>query len=375
MTRLHRYLLAELFKNSLVTLAVVLFVFFLIALAIVIGRPRAEGIPFHLVVEHTAYNCIATLFLTVPMTVLTATLFTYGRLRADGEFTAIRVAGIHPWRAIVPAVAFGSVATFGLAWLQDEAMPKAALQSRVELTQDLARNIEGILKRSSGVVERSWKARWTDRGQDDDGKLVLFDLELFELRKTGRVKAHTVARFAKPILDRFNEILTFELLDFERWDDGRYGRAKSFVVSLPLEAITNEQATNRRDRERSYEELLTRATRKRESAAVASGGERKKLLEDARESETAWHFRIAFAFSSAFFALFGACLGLHQGLGNRIVVFIVGFLVVVAGYYPIGMVGSVLGERGVVPAWAGTWAGNLALAIVGLVLLRRVVRA
>lgn len=377
MKRLHRYLLAELLRNGLLTLGIVLFIFFLIALALIISRPRVEGIPFHIVVEHTAYNSFSTLYLTLPMTVLTACLFTYGRLRADGEFTAIRIAGIHPWHVISPALVFGAAVTLGLAILQDQAMPSATLRGRQELTRDLASNIEGILIRSSNIVERHWKARWERRGEDEEGKLVLFDLELLEFEKSGKAKAHTVARLAKPILDRVNQELVWELSDFVRVSakEGT-AAARTFCVLLPLDALSTSQFATRRDRDRNYGELILRADRKAEHARLTPPGrDRRKLEEDARESQSSYHFRIAFAFSSILFSLFGASLGLLRGLNNRIVVFIIGFLVIVALYYPLQMCGTLLGEQGVLPPRYSMWIGNVVVGFLGITQFWRVRKA
>lgn len=366
MKRLHRHILLELLSNALLTLAVVVCVFFLIALALIMGTSRAEDVPFLVVVEHTAYNAVSTLYLTLPMTVLTACLFTYGRLRADGESTAARVAGIHPWQLCTPAVSLGAAACLLLAWLQDGIMPAASFQARLELRQDLVRNLEGILKRSPGIVEKRWKAKWGRRGEDEDGKLVLFDLELLELDKAGPLKAHTFARTAKPILDPAGSVLTLELADFQRWEaGGREVSMRSLSVNLPLEALSTGQSVNRRDGDRSYEELITRARRKAEYAGLAADGEeRARHLADAREASTAFHFRVAFAFSTVLFALLGAGLGLRHGLGNRAVVFIVGFLVVVAVYYPLEMLGSFLAHRGILRPEAALWIGNAVVALL-----------
>jgi len=60
----------------------------------------------------------------VPVCFLLAVVFTYGRLEADGEWTAIQMAGVHPWRALTPGFALALVLCFFTMWLLSEELPR-----------------------------------------------------------------------------------------------------------------------------------------------------------------------------------------------------------------------------------------------------------
>ncbi len=60
----------------------------------------------------------------VPVCFLLAVVFTYGRLESDGEWTAIQMAGVHPWRALTPGLVFALVLCVFTMWLLSEELPR-----------------------------------------------------------------------------------------------------------------------------------------------------------------------------------------------------------------------------------------------------------
>lgn len=378
MKRLHRYLLSELLQNASLTVVAILAIFFMVALALVLGASRTEGVPFLLVLRHTGFTAVSTLYLTLPLTVLTACIFTYGRARSDGEFTATRVAGIHPWQTIVPAMVLGASCTLALCWLGGGAMPAAHFKGRVELERDLLANLEGLLKRKDKrIVDKSFSAMWKTLRQDKAGHIVLGDLQLIILDKADRTFTERIrARWAKPRLDTVANTLSLELTDLTREDSsGQVFQASQFNITLHLESLGAERK-EKGDSDCTYEELLTRSRRYADQAELAADEEqRDKLREKAREYAAEYHMRIAFAFSAVLFAFLGASLGLWRGTGNRALVFMVGFLLVVCLYYPLEMAGRWLAIDHSVPPVAALWVGNGVLIGLSGWVFRKVLRA
>jgi len=376
MKRLHRYLMSELVQNAALTVVAILAVFFMVALALVLGTSRAEGVPFSLVIRHTGYKAISTLYLTLPLTVLSSCIFTYGRGKADGEFTATRVAGIHPWQTVVPALLLGALCTLGLAWLQGTAMPAAHFKSRVELEHDVLLNLESVLKKNDRTIdEDSWSASWEELRQDDEGQIVLVGLQLFLLDEDRSAKASFWASWAKPKLDDRANVLTLTLNDVHRQeDDGPVQRAGHLVIPLDLDTF-GARDKNKRESDCGYEELLVRAERGEGHAmGLPPGKDRAKAMETVREYQAEYHMRVAFSFSAVLFAFLGAGLGLWRGTSNRALVFLVGFLLVVGLYYPLSMAGSWLAVEGHAPVAPALWLGNLGLAVVSGYIYLRVLR-
>jgi len=80
----------------------------------------------------------------VPVCFLLAVVFTYGRLEADGEWTAIQMAGVHPVRALTPGFAFALVLCFFTMWLLSEELPRicrAQKKFQLEASRALFQNM------------------------------------------------------------------------------------------------------------------------------------------------------------------------------------------------------------------------------------------
>jgi lipopolysaccharide export LptBFGC system permease protein LptF len=377
MKRLHRYLLSELLRSAGLTMVAILAIFFIVALALVLGTSRAEGVPFSVVLRHTGYRAAATLYLTLPLTVLTACIMSYGRARTDGEFTAMGVSGIHPWHVLVPAIFLGAAATLSLAWLQDEVMPGAHFRGRVELEHDVLSNLESVLKRSNRTIEEeSWSASWTALRQDEEGHIVLAGLQLLMLDDDRVVQRSVRAAIAKPQLDPAANQLNLELRDVWRTeaDGSAPSRAGALSISLNLDSFGAE-LKSKREGDCSYEELLTEAHRQERLASSApEATTRERAAKRARKYRAEYHLRVANAFSSVLFAFLGAVLGLWRGTGNRALVFLLGFLIVVGVYYPLNMVGASIANAGVLPPALATWIGNVVLAGLATKIFRKFLR-
>lgn len=81
----------------------------------------------------------------LPIGFLLAVTSTYGRLAADSEWTAIRMAGTHPWRSVAPAFCVALACSASLAYLQHYVSPELSYKKReylkasvVETFKDLA---------------------------------------------------------------------------------------------------------------------------------------------------------------------------------------------------------------------------------------------
>lgn len=66
----------------------------------------------------------------LPTSLLTATVMTYGRLSADNEITALKIAGVHLYKIIVPIIITGIFFTLISLYLNAEVLPKSYFQVR-----------------------------------------------------------------------------------------------------------------------------------------------------------------------------------------------------------------------------------------------------
>lgn len=95
------------------------------------------------------------------------------------------------------------------------------------------------------------------------------------------------------------------------------------------------------------------------------------LRRSLNKARSEWHRRLAFAISAITFPLIGISLCLLLNHRSRLVPFFAGNVTVLALFYPLLMVGSSLGERGLFPALSLALP-NLVLLAAGVYLTRKV---
>src|SRR5688572_6632545 len=180
---IHRYLLAELVTNALASLLVVFAIFFLAALSLEIGKSHYENLPMVVILKYVSLLLLYTAYLTIPLSVITTCIFTYGRAAQDGEIAAAQTSGIRLMVLLLPAYMIGAFAMLLLAFLQDRVMPEAHFRSR-HVDESVFLNVEQILKRKDRrIQQRAFVFTWRSVGEDDSGNLVLDDIELVQYRK------------------------------------------------------------------------------------------------------------------------------------------------------------------------------------------------
>lgn len=372
MKLIQRHLLRELAAHLLLTLAVLASVFFVISLALVMSSSRGEGVPFLVLLRHTGLNIVANLHLLLPLATLTATLFTYGRFRAEGEYTAVRVAGVRPWHVLTPALALGAFTALLLAGLQSEVMPRAQHLGRVELSQDLLRHVESLLLSDTVVKQRNLHAHWRRRSADEQGRLLLHSMEVLELDEHGRVRAHTVAERALPHFDARSSVLSLHLERVRRWSLNQgVSTAEVLRMDLPLEELSDRETVRRKWAGRNSEDLAAIVLRAEDPSSALSAEALSEVRQDALFAADEHASRTAFAWAPFCFAFFGAGLGLLRGSANRLVVFLIGFLLVAGVYYPLAMLSRWLCTHAVLPAAAAHALGDVVLLIASIWLCRR----
>lgn len=123
---LHKYLVKELFRTFIPSL---LCFEFLLLLGFSIQLLH-KGLDVPSLVYVLPYMALYTLPQALPSSLLTATVMTYGRLSADNEITAMRVAGIHLHHIVTPVLVTGVLFSILTLYLNAEVLPKSYYKVR-----------------------------------------------------------------------------------------------------------------------------------------------------------------------------------------------------------------------------------------------------
>jgi lipopolysaccharide export system permease protein len=135
MLKLQRYLLKEHFGPFIFTLFVFMFLFIVKFLLQYSERIFGKGLPFEVIIEFIFVNLAWMVALTVPMSVLVATLMAFGRFSADNEIIALKSAGITVIRLLRSPLLFALVLTLFMYWFNDQVLPDLNHRARIMLSE------------------------------------------------------------------------------------------------------------------------------------------------------------------------------------------------------------------------------------------------
>jgi LPS export ABC transporter permease LptF/LPS export ABC transporter permease LptG len=115
------------------------------------------------VFHYYAFHGPAIVHLIAPVAVLVATLTTFGLLSRRNEITAMKAGGVSLYRATLPVLVLGIVASFGLFAAEEFVLPQTNLVAHEDFNI-----IKGRPPKSSNFLERRWML-------GSDGRLYNYD--------------------------------------------------------------------------------------------------------------------------------------------------------------------------------------------------------
>jgi lipopolysaccharide export system permease protein len=99
----------------------------------IIDRVIDKNLDLLVVLELIGLNLAWMLALSIPMSVLVATLMAFGRLSSDFEITAMKASGINLLNILIPLLIAGSLITYGMIEFSDKVLPDINKKARTLL--------------------------------------------------------------------------------------------------------------------------------------------------------------------------------------------------------------------------------------------------
>ena len=393
MTRITRYILIELLKVFVLTLAAITLLMILIGLMQHALRQGLGPIP---ILRLVPYVVPSALLFAVPAAILFAACNVYGRLSSSNEIVAIKSIGVSPMVAVWPALALAFVVSLVVVWLNDVAYSWGKLGIRRVVLQSVEEIAYVMLR-----TRRSYSSnRFSINVQRVEQRKLIRPTLVFH----AAADSPPITFTAKEAELRFNperNALRFLMVDGEvDWGDIQGVLPDRSEHEIPLGASPDrdenslgpsELALRQIPEQRRKQEAEIRALKQR-FAAVAGF---EMLTGDFRElTGAAWQFRHlqltqartrqfrlqtepwrrwANGFSCLFFTMVGAGLAIKLRTVDFWTTFGVCFLPILIVYYPFMMFGVDRAKSGEMPPY-GVWLGNVILLLAGVWLLRRAIR-
>jgi lipopolysaccharide export LptBFGC system permease protein LptF len=347
---------------------------YLALIAVVICAPLLkQGAPLGAVLGFLPDNLLFISMLALPLALVTALLATVGRMREDGEITALMAAGVSTFKI---ATAMLPLALMLAAWLGFAAhvllphVAKRLMEGRSEVLRQATAT--QVSRRKPIFQSEDDTAMVAAVGVDDDRLINLFGIQMDKDAIEGQ-GAITVcfapeARFVTdPDALSANQSGGLEL--HRAWFMRR-GRATSDTPEvmtgiLPLWSLRlPEQRQKLSD---VQDTLSTAELRQRLGSTVETKDNRGYV----RGLERAWHIRWIIPVAVIGYWAFATGLGLTMGRNNRLLAVFLGLLTVVTTLVPsFGVVKSLGGDLRMDAGWI-LWPPPILLAISGAWMLRR----
>lgn len=333
----------------------------------------------------------------VPGTILFATCFVYGRLSADNEVIAVKALGISPLVLFSPVIALAFLLSLVAVWLNDVAfswgeagVKRVIIQSVEEIAYGGLRTQRSFATPRFSILVKSVEGRRLIRpiiSFQANNDMPAFTLTAAEAELRSNLAENTLSLILIDCKMDTDEGLTFD------WP-GRtvqdiplaYAAAKDLGASSPtnlplrrIGAAIEEQKLAIAELEQSVaaETGLALMTGEFDMLADASWQRRQASLAGARTRlhrlQTEPWRRWACGFSCLAFVLLGAPVAIWWRHADYLSVVFAVFFPILLFYYPLFNYALVYAKSGAIPP-ATVWLGNIVCGVIGVWLIRRVLR-
>ena len=319
----------------------------------------------------------------LPVALLLVLVSTYKRLADQNEWTAIRMAGVNPYRMLVPAVVLATAAGFGVYSLNAELLPRIKIWQKTLQRQELKNALRNLSRGKTELMIGDFFLSSAYRDPEDpetfydcyielpsDGATVLKNFYAEAVRFDFDEKSMTAHMYGgRGAADNFEggfEYLGFSV-DLDRmWGDssGHDFRNSRYQTSKEIERILAHI-----DSEELFMHVFLPAARIQPPPGYFQNWQRAR-----RRLKFAWHQRMSNAATCLMFVLVGVSTGVMLRKGTQL-----SALAVAVGYAMVYWIASLrlgkqLAQNGAVEAWLGAWGPLAFFSLIGAWLTHRAFR-
>ncbi|MDO4204279.1 MAG: LptF/LptG family permease [Selenomonadaceae bacterium] len=319
------------------------------------------GATLPMVVKIFVYSLPTIIIWTFPMSMLLASLMTYGRMSGSSEITAMKSCGISFYRIAAPAVVLGLMVSLFSIWFNEEVVPRAnrAYDNTVEYeikghTAPASQEHVIIKEISSSLIKRIVYAR---RYDSKTNRMEHITMQMFE---EGKLKTVENAAYAEWLGDSW---LMHDGVIYEVQDDNVKAHNSRFDTQLLPVNMTPRRIM---ESQKEMEEMSRSELREQIKILQEQYVDTKKL-----EAELAQRYTVPMA--SLIFALVGVPLGMQPNRHSSSAGFALS-VIIIFSYYAGMVMASALARGGALPPTLAVWLPNLISGAVGYHLVRKAAR-
>jgi lipopolysaccharide export system permease protein len=394
MRTLHRYILAELLKVSLVTVTALTA---MILLAGVAREASSRGLGPAQILRLIPYLFPDALRFSVPATLLFSVCSVYGRMSAANEVVAVKSLGISPMTLLWPGLIFAFLASLLAVWLNEVAVSWGTEGVRRVIVEEASEIAYGVLRTQKRYSTRQFSV--VVKGVEGR-RLISPVFTFFASDGSPPVTVRADEAEFTPDFHSDTFVIAFRNGAFDIGGKTSGWFPETFEYALPLEgASQTSRATDTpamlpiqvvRQRIVEQQARIDDAEMDRaidaaeqmlegdfEGLTSAEWDLRNKRIQDQNtylhRLQTEPYRRWANGFSCLCFVLVGAPYAIRMRSADVLSTFFACFMPILIIYYPLLVYGVDAAKSGRLPACA-VWLGNVILVGCGLFWTRRVLR-
>ena len=294
---------------------------------------------------------------TFPMSMLLATLLTFGRLSSSSEITAMKSCGIGFFRIAMPAILLGFLVSIVAILFNEHVVPWANTAYRNVVYYEIqgnsgAKSQDHIILKDikDGQIQRLLYARRYDA---DSQSLQSITLQEFDgAGKVSHVENAEYAEFTGKEWVMHNGML-YDISDGESEHTLRFNTQVLPINASPRQIVREQK---------NPEELTMKELRIMKTQYV-----------DTSKLETELYQRITVPMASLIFALVGVPLGLQPTRNSSSAGFAMS-VIIIFFYYALMTMANAIGRSGALSPMLAVWIPNVVGLIAGLFLIRKASR-
>jgi len=195
-----RYVLKEHIAPFFAALFVTTFLFVINFLVEVLDKILSKGIPAQIVLEIFALNVVWMVGLAVPMSVLAATLMTFGRMSSDMEIRAMQAAGISPLSLMRPVLIFAILLSVLLMVFNNWLLPEANYRSAMLMQSISRKKPHAMIDEGKLINQFPGVQIWVSR--IDNQSAILYGIKIFEIGGNNYPRVITADSASMEYVDR-----------------------------------------------------------------------------------------------------------------------------------------------------------------------------
>ncbi|OGX39357.1 MAG: hypothetical protein A2984_02610 [Omnitrophica WOR_2 bacterium RIFCSPLOWO2_01_FULL_41_12] len=355
---LRSYLLKEFIGPLFLALGVLTFVMILGNLVKLTDLVINKGVDFFSVTKLFLLMMPYLLTYTVPIAALTAVLLSLGRLSSDNEIVAIRASGINLFSLILPLLIVGIILSLILVIFNDRVIPYAHYASRKTLVDIGIKNPTAALE--PGVFINSFEKYIIFIYRIDQNKLS--NVRIYEPQGENKPTRTIVAKRGEFIAIPEKKIIKLKLMDGTSDEPDPENPSsfyklnfKTYFLNLNLSQAQDKDKIEKKPKDMNIQEL-----RREMEKLKKEGIDPAPLITEINE-------KIALAFSSLIFILFGSPLAIITRRREKSINFGMAFLIV-GVYYLLLLASQGLSLQGHLNPKIAMWIPNIILGSIGAVL-------